>query len=251
MLVNDCALPATVVRAYKMPTLKVQELKFSVEIVGDFGINRAKYVRYCILELPDLGWKWRVGPENFEELHGMSRVVRLLPEKISTTGAILDEGCVEECEFLLKLVEDLTTVFVARYYSRAEKDVTPELDQWSYKITSENYDKARLFPEVTPATPSLESTLQDFGESLTRCKREAKKASLEAFWTEARHLVAKSQAIGEACAVFLEVAHPAMINLGKSGLVDWNGLANAELKLNNHLMSLRGMLQDADRRCLS
>ena len=48
---------------------------------------------------------------NFEAVHGMSRVVRLLPDKIATARTIAAEFKPEDSLFLIELVLKLTKLF--------------------------------------------------------------------------------------------------------------------------------------------
>ena len=48
---------------------------------------------------------------NFEAVHGMSRVVRLLPDKIATAQTIAAEFKPEDSLFLIELVIKLTKLF--------------------------------------------------------------------------------------------------------------------------------------------
>ena len=48
---------------------------------------------------------------NFEAVHGMSRVVRLLPDKIATAQTIAAEFKPEDSLFLIELVIKLTNIF--------------------------------------------------------------------------------------------------------------------------------------------
>ena len=59
-------------------------------------------------------WNWDLGLENFEQVHGVSRLALLLPDKLATSMEITkenlpdpkDDGC-----FLIDLVQDLLKVY--------------------------------------------------------------------------------------------------------------------------------------------
>jgi hypothetical protein len=71
----------------------------------------------ALIHLPKRGWRWRTRLALFEPLHGMSRAVRLIPDKIATSEAIADEAAQnprarnDSPAFLIDLVKDLVLLF--------------------------------------------------------------------------------------------------------------------------------------------
>ena len=83
----------------------------------------------CVIHLPQRGWRWRVDLSMFEPIHGMSRVVRLVPDKIATAGTILEEGRagllrgndgVEDSIYLIKQIKDLAFIFMGQSAEKAK-----------------------------------------------------------------------------------------------------------------------------------
>jgi len=198
--------------------------------------------------MPEHNWCWKVDLQNFEEIHGMSRVVRLVPDKVSTTGAIMEDENVEgKPDFLLKLVSDLTSIFVARSLTRLSQEITGEGETWRTVICSEGHDENGAYPECDS---TFGAAIVDFTDQLQRCKNAAADNASENFWQEGKKLIQMSQAFGEACAVYLEIAHPALLDLNKSGMVSWDTLRRSEFRLEGNIRSLRTTLNDANPRCL-
>jgi len=85
----------------------------------------------AILSLRERKWKWALGPKDFEAVHGMSRVVRLIPDKLATAIAIHKEGLNKPEEdradgsFLVELVANLVKIFA----EKCEADEDEDLDE--------------------------------------------------------------------------------------------------------------------------
>ena len=59
-------------------------------------------------------WLWLVNLKSFEPVHGLSRVIRLIPDKLATAILIRKENLSSSNEdglFLIDLVLELTTVY--------------------------------------------------------------------------------------------------------------------------------------------
>ena len=79
----------------------------------------------CAICLPQRGWRWRVRLDAFEPLHGMSRVVRLVPDKIATALAILKEGperYVNDAVYLIELVCNLAGLYEGLAFQKFVKE---------------------------------------------------------------------------------------------------------------------------------
>ena len=79
------------------------------ELTIDFFFQ---YVVFCsviavVLQLPQRTWRWKVNLQMFEALHGMSRVVRLIPDKLVTVQEICKLHEPTESLFLIELILDL------------------------------------------------------------------------------------------------------------------------------------------------
>jgi hypothetical protein len=75
----------------------------------------------AVLQIPQRTWRWKVNLQMFEALHGMSRVVRLIPDKLVTVQEICKLHEPYESLFLIELILDL----VKRYALMAsEKQIS-------------------------------------------------------------------------------------------------------------------------------
>ena len=84
--------------------------------------ERSHLVRATLL-YPERNWRWELRLKNFEVVHGLSRIVRLLPDKIATALAIRRENHYgEDGTFLIKLVEDLARLFEERNQAQSTQD---------------------------------------------------------------------------------------------------------------------------------
>jgi hypothetical protein len=86
----------------------------------------------AVLQLPQRTWRWKVNLQMFEALHGMSRVVRLIPDKLVTVQEICKLHEPTESIFLIELILDL----VKRYALMAsEKQISNDTLENTFSIT--------------------------------------------------------------------------------------------------------------------
>jgi hypothetical protein len=69
----------------------------------------------AIIILPKLGWRWRTDTALFEPIHGMSRVTKLLPDKLVTTEHILLDHRRDKGKHRLSFIIELVIDLVERY----------------------------------------------------------------------------------------------------------------------------------------
>jgi len=121
----------------------------------------------ALIHLPKRGWRWRTRLTLFEPLHGMSRVVRLIPDKIVTAEAIEDEAARnlrfnDSPVFLINLVKDLGLLYKNLALERAVgENELPDFQSLPISVCGSEHvgdDELDLDPEES----------LDFGTVLTK-----------------------------------------------------------------------------------
>ena len=87
------------------------ESEFNIAVTFCFATALFCVQPSAIISFHNRRWRWHLSLANFEAVHGMSRVVRLLPDKIATAQTIAAEFKPEDSLFLIELVLKLTKLF--------------------------------------------------------------------------------------------------------------------------------------------
>ena len=87
------------------------ESEFNIAVTFCFATALFCVQPSAIISFHNRRWRWHLSLANFEAVHGMSRVVRLLPDKIATAQTIAAEFKPEDSLFLIELVIKLTKLF--------------------------------------------------------------------------------------------------------------------------------------------
>ena len=87
------------------------ESEFNIAVTFCFATALFCVQPSAIISFHNRRWRWHLSLANFEAVHGMSRVVRLLPDKIATAQTIAAEFKPEDSLFLIELVIKLTRIF--------------------------------------------------------------------------------------------------------------------------------------------
>ena len=198
--------------------------------------ERSHLVRATLL-YPERNWRWELRLKNFEVVHGLSRVVRLLPDKIATALAIRRENHHgEDGTFLIKLVEDLARLFEERNQAQSTQDEVPdELQSFNIKMGPGEVD-AELSGD------GLSVLLPDFTQKLGTLQTLLRNEPEEGFIQESQDLVNLSDDILLACHVFLDLIHPAWISINRLGLIDHQRLGEQKAICTAKLETLNGKL---------
>jgi hypothetical protein len=81
-------------------------------------------VTAVVMQLTNQPWQWKVNLQLFEALHGISRVVRLIPDKLATVQEICKLQDSSDSVFLINLVLDLAR----RYTTIAREKRVPDIN---------------------------------------------------------------------------------------------------------------------------
>jgi hypothetical protein len=99
-------------------------------------------------------WKWLLNLKSFEPVHGMSRVVLLVPDKLATAIAIFKEKLPDPDSgaFLVVLVIDLVKFYIDQVTNHQQQTSTPDTESADLQTLIETFgglesDTLQNFPE--------------------------------------------------------------------------------------------------------
>jgi len=154
-----------------------------------------------------LAWNWIFTLAHFEIIHGLSRVVKLLPDKVQTAIEIKKENIPnEDGSFLIKLVMDLANVYLSDL-TKLKVDVVA--DTVTTKIFS--YDRALVVFADQPE--SLENVIVKFLTKLDDFKKSLTENNQNNIFKTAEALLCLADDILICCDVFLDLVHPVWISI--------------------------------------
>ena len=204
---------------------------------------------YEYAELHTDHFNWRTGLVSFEVIHGLSRVVDLLPDKLATNRRIFDidpgnrnPGNRHDHGFLVQLVIDLLSHFRDKQRSRGEiQRGQPTL---STIVTIADEDDGIESDHVDEVKLDLEGTLDKLATDLADVKQLTQVAESEQYWDRALAVIESADRIRESCKVYLEFVHPFLVETRR--LVDENEIVESIVPLiRNRLSRSRNRLAKA------
>lgn len=154
-------------------------------------------------------FSWTVGVKEFEIIHGLSRVVRLLPDKVVTAKCIAIEPVAADGTYLIKLVLDLLKVYTTQYEHLTSSNPAAAAE---VPCNREIYREIPFESQTSvDLQMSLNGTLECIRESLNSLLKSLTDHNLEQFTNDAKALIALSDEILAACHAYLDFAHPIMV----------------------------------------
>jgi len=159
-----------------MPTIDSAGVSFDATLyTGQQAINEPGGIRYrsnrwASIFFPERDWLWNVSTANFEEIHGMSRVLALMPEKLCTSKELLNEEVVPDPAFPIRLLCGLANQMASIGLGKASDDhqtrESSQQNDWKYNIRSSNFAN----PPFPPDSDSINDVFLQTIEVLTECE---------------------------------------------------------------------------------
>ena len=183
-----------------------------------FNPARVKFVKsqedrpgYKYSELLTDHFLWRVETRSFEVIHGLSRIVELIPDKLVLNRKLFEEilGHEPDSGWIIRLVLDLL-----RYYRRAqgEERPIPELPRaFSRSINVDNGDFDDEDEAIEDNRLDLVGTLDALLNDLTNAKQLTEVNLPHLYWEAAQGVAELADRIRESCMIYLELIHPFMV----------------------------------------
>lgn len=187
-------------------------------------------------------FSWTVGVKEFEIIHGLSRVVRLLPDKLVTAKCIAAEPVTDDGTFLVNLVLDLLKVYL---------DQSERLVSSSSTAAAENLCSQEVYQEIpfesrtsVDLQMSLNGTLECLRESLNSLLRSLADHNLEQFANDAKALVGLGDEILAACHAYLDFAHPLIVQSYRHNSLQDSEIDQRRIALITKLENLKNKLSN-------
>ena len=187
-------------------------------------------------------FSWTVGVKEFEIIHGLSRVVRLLPDKLVTAKCIAAEPVADDGTFLVNLVLDLLKVYL---------DQSERLVSSSSTAAVENPCCQEIYREIpfesrtsVDLQMSLNGTLECLRESLNSLLRSLADHNLEQFANDAKALVGLGDEILAACHAYLDFAHPLIVQSYRLNSLQDSEIDQRRIALITKLENLKNKLSN-------
>lgn len=169
-------------------------------------VPRDGAVGFARAVLTSANFKWVVSERQFEEVHGLSRVVLLVPDKLATTCELLRTESVPDPGFLINLVVDLCSRYVQTSSGRpSEPPVEESLADRAF-VFDGNEDGP-----VGNEPASLTSTIAQLRSRLVAARNLAVEDRELDLCAEALSLVSLADSLRELCLVYLNFVHPVLI----------------------------------------
>ena len=184
------------------------ESEFNIAVTFCFATALFCVQPSAIISFHNRRWRWHLSLANFEAVHGMSRVVRLLPDKIATAQTIAAEFKPEDSLFLIELVIKLTKLFEVQAREKQlplennsrETLIIPVAGHEVSEVDSENglsfYHCVKIFRE------ELEGLIEDI---------KAEEPLVE----RVQRILDLADGIQASANVFLNYIHPCIINCAR------------------------------------
>jgi len=193
-----------------------------------------KPIRGCIVYgKRQLIWTWQFDLRHFEVIHGLSRIVLLLPDKVHTAIEIQKDNIPEaDGSFLVQLVINLANVY--RDQLRRKADINCNVTN----ITTTQIFSHDRAPIVSADRPdNFEDVFVEFLSSLENFKRSLAERNRSDIYDAAEELLRISDDIWICCRVFLDLVHPVWLSIQRG--VDWELLPKQQ-QLWEHLAVVGG-----------
>jgi hypothetical protein len=211
--------------------------EFESVLVRFFINKNSRETDAATITLPRLKWVWAVNRKSFELVHGMSRVAKLLPDKLATAKAIAFEEVSGKARngtdhhFLIELINQLVE---QSYLPLTEANPVPEIapdsaDHYTSGRHYLGYPDVGLYEGSLSEPPekckSLAQCVQLFNEQVKKVKLAL---NLEAFDMASLEALATADGFLSACQVYLQFVHPASVYVLRLDRFD-EDLAKTEL----------------------
>ena len=220
------------------------EFLTSVDSRSSYRINIHFSKIYFVFGSGEKAWQFKLNLKTFEVMHGLSRVTRLVPDKLATAIAINKEELddpEDDGGFLIQLVLDLISFYITNL-ARQLPFPNDEDNLFDSRLENIGEDQDRVFilPELTI---ELSDLLCEFKDKLLSFKRTLRARSSEDLKNEADSLLRMSDNILEVCKVYLDFVHPIYLNIQRHGIFEESQIEALKTKIVAMLIEKKNTLQ--------
>ena len=115
--------------------------KFQLQKIVDRWIPLSVFLLLHNTTVVERNWKWSLNLKSFESVHGMSRVVLLIPDKLATAIAIFKENLPDPDSgaFLVVLVIDLVKFYIDQVTNHQLQIIPPDTESAQLQTFTETF----------------------------------------------------------------------------------------------------------------
>ena len=200
-------------------------------------------------------WRWDVGLSSFEEIHGLSRIVLLLPDKLATAIAINQEKNIrfyEDGSYYLTLVTNLLSFYQGVIHPQQVPHLNP--DGPLHGVTTFNlgasstlfYDQNQALVQHSLAETffRLNTALEVMIDLLVS---QRPKNELVA---EALSIISQAENLLVLCHVYMDFAYKVLLDIRRKNHLDFGTFFNYRTRAKAKISSLRLKLRNEFKECL-
>ena len=174
---------------------------------------------YRYAEIHTKQFTWIVDPADFGVIHGLSRVVRLIPDKVVTSRILYEERIPEPYDsgWLIQLVLNLLTTY-RQDHARRQGPIQREqgLRRYHRELVLALDDGHEV---EEGAGVNLNGTIDTLQHCLTDVQQSTEEGDPEIYWQIAESVAEFADQVREICLVYTDLVHPLLIRAGR-GIVE-------------------------------
>lgn len=190
-------------------------------IVFEYSSTPSSKVERATIFFPERKWKWELHLKDFEVVHGLSRIVRLIPDKAYTARSINNDRRVDDDgSFLIELVEKLARNFSILHNERmasAEALDAPE-DLQRFKVEYGPHEEGSI--DTTECDVNLAMALEEYNRSIFNMKNCLILDQRDDYDRITAETLKMSDDLLLASQIFLDLIHPIWVMINRSGEVN-------------------------------
>lgn len=175
---------------------------------------------------PERRWKWDLHLKDFEVVHGLSRVVRLIPDKAYVARSInIDERVDDDGSFIIELVEKLARDFSCIHRERmaTAEDLDAPEDLQRFKVEYGPHEEGSI--DTRECDVNLAMALEDYVRSIFNMKNCLILNQRDDFDQVTAETLKMSDDLLLASQIFLDLIHPVWIMVKRSESEGINNVA--------------------------
>jgi len=188
-------------------------------------------------------WRIKTNLKSFEVLHGMSRVVLLIPDKLATAVEINREKLSDPHDggFMVQLVIDLVSFYISLFSdipTVSSEQISSRIEPLSVRDQEKD---TFLFPEECV---ELSDLLLEFKDKLEHVKLALKERREEAIIFDCQTVVRMADSILELCNAYIDFVHPIYLDVERNGSFNDGKIKSLRKAISEKLAEQNNRLKD-------
>lgn len=200
------------------------------------SIISVRAILYLFTDDLKVNWEWPVATGDFEVIHGLSRIIKLIPDKLATAISINKENLPDPKDDGTFLIDLLTTLLVSYRDLIRDADIDPPIYQTQvFRLSGTPADV------VEPSVPgnNLQSAMtQIYVEMLAikTCLRSRNVQQIETVLAD--KILSLSTDVLATCVTYLEFVYPLLVDSRRHGRVSQPKVLELGIRVNQKLRNV-------------